>query len=106
MRPVTVVAGASPASSPPVVVDQYISPCNIAVGCIVTGGITFLVEHTFDDPFAPGFDPATAIWLPHPTLLGSANIDGNYLAPPRAIRVRTTAGAGSVSMRVNQAGIA
>jgi hypothetical protein len=86
-------------------IDQYQSPVNIGLGVIITPAATVTVEHTFDDPFSPTFNPATATWFPHPTLAAiAANQDGNYAYPPRAIRLNQTAGAGSARLAIIQAG--
>lgn len=106
MRPTTVsYADAGAGSSALVVIDQYISPCNIAVGCIVSGTVNYTVQHTFDDIFSPTFNPATATWFNHPTLAAqTANADSNYAFPPRAIRVTKNSGTGGVSMTIVQSG--
>jgi len=87
-------------------IDQYLDPTNIALAVIVTGGVTYTVQHTFDDVFSPTFNPATATWFPHPVLAALAvNADGNYAFPPKAIRLNQTAGAGSAVLVINQAGV-
>jgi len=71
---------------------------------VVTGIITYSVEHTFDDPFDENFNPATADWITHPILDGlSATQDSNYAFPPQACRLITSAGAGTASLTVVQA---
>ena len=55
---------------------------------------------------APGFNPATATWFSHATVVAAtANADGNYAFPVRGIRVNLTAGTGSVVATLLQAGI-
>lgn len=107
MRPVTVQAGASPASSPVVPLDLYLTPFNVTLQCIVNGVATYSVEWTNDDVFSPTFDPNTANWFAAAANLTGATTNqvGTLQAPVTAVRVRTTAGAGSVSMRVTQAGV-
>jgi hypothetical protein len=86
-------------------IDQYLNPTNIALAVIISGAVTYTVQHTFDDVFASTFNPATATWFDHPTMAAlSANADGNYAYPPKAIRLNQTAGAGSAVLVVNQAG--
>jgi len=82
------------------------SPFNVGIGCNITSGSpTYTVQHTFDDVFAPTFDPATATWYDHPTLNAAiADADGNYAFPVTAIKVVVT-GTGVVQMTVIQAGI-
>ncbi len=104
-NPVTVTATQAAPASPVVSVDN--GKQNIAVGvfCVVTGTVTYTVEHCPQLPTDPGFDPAKADWFPHATLQGqSANAQGNYLAPAGGFRVRITAGTGSVRMTSIQSG--
>jgi hypothetical protein len=88
-----------------VVLDYLISPFNIGFGVVVTGTVTYSVQHTFDDPFSSTFTPATATWFNHEDLVSqTTSQDGNYAFPVRAIRVNQSAGAGSTVMTVIQAG--
>jgi hypothetical protein len=103
MRPVYVTVTGIDVSAP-IVVDQYISPANIGMSVQITGTATYVVQHTFDDPFSPTFTPGTAKWFNHPTLSGSADADGNYASPPRAVRLSVSASTGSVRLALIQAG--
>ena len=88
-------------SSSPAVMNTNISPFNVGFGVVVTGTVTYTVEHTFDDP-GIGFTN----WFPHPTIADKAtDQDGNYAFPVSGVRITVTAGGGSVSMNVIQAGI-
>jgi hypothetical protein len=90
-------------SSSALVMNTNISPFNVGFGVVVTGTVTYTVEHTFEDP-ANSFDDA--VWFPHPTIASkSTDQDGNYAFPVSGIRITVTAGGGSVSMNVIQAGI-
>jgi len=103
MRPVRVTtSGVS--VSPVIPIDQYLNPTDIGMSVVITGAVTYVVEHTFDDVFDPAFNPATATWFPHPTLLGAANMDGNYAFPPSGVRLNQSAGAGSAILNLIQAG--
>lgn len=104
MRPVTVsVTGVG--VSAPIPIDQYLNPTSIGLGFVCGAGCTATVQHTFDDVFAPGFNPATATWFDHPTMAAMvANEDGNYAFPPRAIRLNQTVGAATSTLTVVQAG--
>jgi hypothetical protein len=105
MRPITLtVTGVASSSTSPMNVNT--SPFNVGFGVTVTGTITYKVQHTFDDVWSTTFNPATATWFDHPTITGlSANADGNYAFPVTAIRITGTAGSGTATMRLIQAGI-
>jgi hypothetical protein len=104
MRPVRVTtSGVSTSAVIPI--DQYLNPTNIGLGVDITAPATYTVEHTFDDVFAEDFNPATALWFPHPTLVGLiADADGNYAFPPTGVRLNQTLGAGSAILNLIQAG--
>jgi len=103
MRPVRVTtSGVSVSDVIPI--DQYLNPTDIGMSVVITGAVTYAVEHTFDDVFAETFNTATATWFPHPTLLGAANMDGNYAFPPSGVRLNQSAGAGSAILNLIQAG--
>lgn len=107
MRPMTLtVTGVANSSVAPMNVNT--SPFNVGFGITVNGvgTITYKVQHTFDDVWSPTFNPATANWFDHPTITGlSAAADGNYAFPVTAIRITGTAGSGTATMRLIQAGI-
>jgi|TARA_R110002126_G_scaffold281672_2_gene429580 hypothetical protein len=104
MRPVRVsTSGVS--VSPVIPIDQYLNPTNIGLGVDITAPATVTVEHTFDDVFAEDFNPATAVWFPHPTLAAIiVDDDGNYAFPPTGVRLNQTLGAGSAILNLIQAG--
>lgn len=85
--------------------DLYISPFNVGFGVVVTGTVTYTVQHTFDNPQTT----ASPTWFPHPTIASkSDNQDGNYAFPVAAIRVlvSSSTGAYTVTMTLIQAGVA
>lgn len=95
------VAQTGVGSSTSIVVNTNISPVNIGFGVAVTGTVTYTVQHTFDDP-AIGF----TTWFSHPTIAGkSDNQDGNYAFPVTGIKLLVTAGAGTATLKLIQAGI-
>lgn len=105
MRPIyqTVVGIAS---SLPVSIDHYISPCQLSLtGLVGTGAPNFSIEYTVDDIWAKTFDPATAIWLPITGATGVL-IDTSlqFNIPATAVRLINTVAATSVQFIVIQAG--
>lgn len=89
-------------SSSALVMNTNTTPFNVGFGAIVSGVVNYTIQHTFDDP-AVGF----TTWFPHPTVAAQiSSADGNYAFPVTAIRVTVNSGAGSVTLKVIQAGIA
>ena len=85
--------------------DGYLNPFAIGIGVDVTGTVSYTVQHTFDNPFAVGFDPATAKWFDHATLAAqTTDKDGNYQFRVRAIRLIQATGSGSVAATFLQSG--
>jgi hypothetical protein len=85
-------------------VDTYISPSNMGLAVIVTGTITYKVQYTFDDVFARTYVAGSGNWFDHPTLVGSASGNSNVAYPVTGIRLITTAGTGSATLTIIQAG--
>ena len=99
---VQIVSQTGTGSSDEIVVNTNVTPCNIGFGVVVSGTVTYTVQHTFDDP-AVGF----TTWFDHPTVASeNANADGNYAFPVTGIKVAVTAGSGTATMKLVQAGIA
>jgi hypothetical protein len=89
-------------SSSALVMNTNCTPFNVGFGVTVSGTVTYSVQHTFDDP-AIGF----TTWFSHPTIAAkSDNQDGNYAFPVTGIKLLVTAGTGSATMNLVQAGIA
>ena len=109
MRPIRVVVGSQTASNV-IPLDQYISPFNIGLGVSLSAGasLTYTVQHTFDDVWASDFNPATANWFSHATMVNkNTSFDGNYAYPVTAIRLNVTAWtSGTATLTAVQAGIA
>jgi len=84
-----------------------ISPISIEIAVKVTGSATYNVEYTLDDIFAAGFTQVGATWFNHPTLAAGQTTtkDCQITWPVTGIRINQTAGAGSTSATVLQAGI-
>lgn len=88
-------------SSGNIVVNTNVSPVNIGFGVIVDGTVTYTVQHTFDDP-ATGF----TTWFSHPSVVDqTTNDDGNYAFPVTGIKLLVTAGDGTATLQLIQAGI-
>ena len=88
-------------SSSALVMNTNISPFNVGFGVIATGTVTYTIQHTFDDP-AVGF----SVWYSHPTIAAKTdNQDGNYAFPVTGVKVLVTAGAGTATLNLIQAGI-
>ena len=89
-------------SSNILVADTYISPFNVGFGVVVTGTVTYTVQHTFDNVQTT----ASPTWFSHPTIaVKTDNQDGNYAFPVAAIKVVVTAGDGTARMTMIQAGL-
>jgi hypothetical protein len=104
MRPISVTT-VGVQSSPAIPVDWRIAPFQITLDTVVSAPATYDVQWTDDDPFAAGFIVSSANWN---TLTGMAaattSQNATLISPVRAIRINQTAGAGSVTLRVVQAG--
>jgi hypothetical protein len=98
----TVTATIAVPNSPAVVIDHLAENFAVGFGCVRGGDTTFKVQHTFDDIMDASVTPT---WFDHSSVTGkTANTDGNYAFPVRAIRVAITAGTtGTVVMTVIQA---
>ena len=80
--------------------DYKQSPFNVGFGVVAGGTVTYDIEHTFDDVFDSSITPTA---FKHATLVAqTANKDGNYIVPIRAIRVNVTAGTGSATVTLLQ----
>ena len=98
---VQTIAKTGTGSSSSLVMNTNISPFNVGFGVAVSGTVTYTVQHTFDDP-AIGF----TTWYSHPTVAAkSDNQDGNYAFPVTGIKLLVTAGDGTATMNLLQAGI-
>lgn len=97
MRPVVeAVTGVGNGATIPV--DFRAQNFGLGIGVVVSGTITFTVQHTFDDIYNPAVTPT---WFNNATLAAlSVNTDGNYAFPVRAIRLTTSAGTGTATMTV------
>ena len=83
--------------------DHYITPFNIGLGLVISGGTPSVsVQHTFDDIFNASVTPT---WFNHPSMNAvTASVDGNYAFPVRAVRLNYGAGPGTAVLTIIQAG--
>lgn len=102
MRPQVVIVSSVSASAPQPV-DRAIAPFSIGFGVVVSGVLTYTVEHTFDDVLGG----ATPTWFPHATVVAqTTSKDGNYIVPVTAIRLNVTAyTSGSATLTILQGGV-
>ena len=99
---VQIISKTGVGSSSALVMNTNCTPFNVGFGIAVSGTVTYSVQHTFDDP-AVGF----TTWFSHPTIAAKTdNQDGNYAFPVTGIKLLVTAGTGSATMNLVQAGIA
>lgn len=91
MRPVTVSRTGVGAIG--VLVDHQTTPFALGVGVIVSGTVTYNIEHSYDGTnwFAPAADSGK-----------TAAYDKGFLTPILAVRTNVTAGTGTVTMTVLQ----
>ena len=104
MRPVvlSVTAVGNSAVDP---LDHYLTPFNVSLGVVVTGTITYTVQYTYDDVFAAGYTPASGNWLPATGLSAQTTTkDGSISFPVTGVRLNTSAGTGTATLTVIQAG--
>ena len=105
MRPQVVTQSAAGATSWIPINSRADNSFGVGIGCVVAGGstLTYKVEHTFDDIFDSSVTPTA---FDHATIVGkTANSDGNYAYPVRAVRLNITAfTSGSVTMTLLQVG--
>jgi hypothetical protein len=110
-RPVRTIPLSSVSVSPPIPLNNYADPFNVGLGVKLSAGadLTYIVQHTFDNVFAPDFNPSTAVWYTS-TFGGNVtpkttNADGNYAFPVVATRLSVTIWtSGTATLTVIQAG--
>lgn len=101
-RPTSVTVS-SATSSAWIPVDWRSTPFNLSFAVIMTGTLTYKVEHTLDDVMDPTVTPTA---LTHEFITASTTSDdGNYAYPVRAIRLTVSSyTSGSATMTVLQPG--
>ena len=91
-------AGAIVTASPWLPLNLYAVPFNVSFGVIVhsSGQTTFRVQHTFDDVFDP--DVSVRAFTHADVTAATANIDGNYAYPVRAVRIQSVSASGGSNL--------
>lgn len=105
MRPVHVTLTGT-GNTNPIPLDYLISPFQIAVGVApVSGTVAYTLQYTYDDVFAPGYDPSTGAWFTWSLMSGLTAAADTVLnaAPVRAIRL-VNVGSGTLTANIVQAG--
>ena len=85
--------------------DYLQVPFNVGVDVDVTGTVNYTIQVTFDDVFASGFDPATAVWYSidiAAMVAATADQMGRTETPCRGMRINQASGSGSTRLRVTQ----
>jgi hypothetical protein len=86
--------------------NSYGGDFSVGIGCEISsgGGMTYAVQHTFDNIQATGFVEDDATVYTHDTITGeTTNQDGNYTNPPVAMRAAITAHtSGTLTTRIVQ----
>jgi hypothetical protein len=81
--------------------DMYQTPFEVSLDCIISGTVTYNIEYTNDDVW----NVTPTDWTPVSSMSGlSANAFGTLTSPVRGLHINITAGTGSVTLRVIQAG--
>lgn len=105
----TITAGTGNAgSSQWRIMNLGVSPFNCELSCVptTTGAVNFTAQYTYDDPNNLPSGVAFPTAFSHPTVTGTASIDGSLLSPVFATRLLINSGTGTVRMTILQAGIA
>ena len=91
--------------------DTYIRPFQVTLKTIVTGTVEYTVEYTEDRVFDANFDPDAANWLPifsneegGNMFAATDNAEATLISTVTGVRMRQTAGNGSVLLQIRQAG--
>lgn len=105
-KTISVQASAGGASTSSVVPLDIWLGAPVLLGCVVSGTITYTVQHTFDNVLASG--TANATWFNHDNAVlvsATGNAEDNFIAAPRAVRLLAhTGNTGEVKMTIIQTG--
>jgi len=99
MNPVTITNNGT-ATSRIINLDYFNDPFAIGMGVVVTGTITYSVQHTFNNIYDSSVSTSTFTWFNNSSLANlTGNMDGNYAFPVYGIRLVTT-GTGAATLTV------
>jgi hypothetical protein len=103
VRPITLTL--TNGQSQVIPLDRYLNPFQVEVDAVITGTLTYGVQCSNDDPWS-GNPPTTFTTTPAaPIPAGSTtSLQGSVLVPVRQLYAAATAGTGSVTIRIIQAG--
>lgn len=103
MRPTSVTVSGATGSSATIPLNWRSQSFAVGFGVVITGTLTYKVEHTFDNVFDASVTPT---WFDHDLIVGqTANADGNYAFPIVGMRLTVTAWtSGSATLTVVQGG--
>lgn len=104
MRPIT-ISQTGVGNSVPIPVDIYLTPFNVTLAVEVTGTVTYSVVWTTDDVW--NTPAANLTWNAAAANLTAATTSqvGSLISPVTAVQLQVTAGTGTASLRVVQAGV-
>ena len=92
-------------TSTPIAVDDMQAPFNIGISAAQTGTTTFNIEYSMQDPMAAGYTAGGATWFSMTGFAAiTASAGGAFTTPCKAIRINLTAGTGTVTLTMVQAG--
>lgn len=98
-----VISQTGAGSSATVPMNLHTAPFNVGIGVVVTGTVSYSIQHTFDDVYNASVTPT---WFTHTSLVAqSASADGNYAFPVRGIKLLVISGSGTATATLLQAGI-
>lgn len=83
--------------------DAYPTVFNVSIGCVVSGTVSYTVQHSFDNPQSP----STMTWFAHDNsdlVAATSNQNDNYAYTISAARIINT-GSGTVTGTFSQSGI-
>lgn len=91
-QPISRTVGSQAASTPILLNHQGPNPFSVTLLATVTGTLTYTVQFTLDDVFAPNYNPATGVWN---TVTGmgaqTTTVAAALSSPVTAVRINVSA---------------